>query len=146
MDCKELSKYFDDYILGELDPDIEIQLNEHISGCDRCQKEIEEKEKVIKFFKGLQRFEPSTEIYRRIKSRFVLSKKEKKLLWGIPRNLVYAMAAFCLGIVLMRAVDVLSLRMEESPKVEIRYEPTHKGLISDTIQFYSVPAKNLVKI
>ncbi len=145
MNCKEMKEYVDDYILGELDSAIEIQLNEHAVGCERCQSEIAEKEKVIKFFKGSHRFEPPTEMYRRISSRFVLSKKEKKILWNIPRSLVYVMAAFCFGVLLMRVVDVLSLRVEESPKVEMRYEPTHRGMISDTIQFYSVPAKNLVQ-
>lgn len=146
MNCKEMKEYVDDYILGELDSEIEIQLNEHAVGCEQCQREIAEKEKVIKLFEGSQRFEPPTEMYRRISSRFVLSKKEKKILWKIPRNLVYVMAAFCLGVLLMRTVDVLVLRGEESPQVEMRYESTPKGLISDTIQFYSVPAKNLVEI
>ena len=146
MNCNEMKEYIDDYILGELDPAIEIQFNEHAAACEQCQREIAEKEKVIKFFEGSQRFEPPTEMYRRISSGFVLSKKEKKPLWKIPRSLVYVMAAFCLGVLLMRTVDVLVLRVEESPKAEMKYESTPKGLISDTIQFYSVPAKNLVKI
>ncbi len=146
MECKETQKYFDDFILGELDPRIEIKINEHLTECKRCKKEFKKIESVITIMKRSKKFEPSTETYRRISSRITLPRKERRLVWGIPKSFVYAVAAFLLGIVVMRAIDVQIFSMQERPKIEVKYEPLRKEPFSDTVQFYAVPVKNLVKI
>lgn len=146
MKCNKIKQYFDDYILGELDPIIEIQVNEHFAECERCRKEIEKKEAVIRVFKNAKRFEPSDKTYRRIKAHIITPKKEKRLLWLFPKSFVYAAAAFLLGVILMRSIDILLFQTEESPKVEIRYEAPQKEPFSDTVQFYSAPPKNLARI
>lgn len=146
MDCKEIQKYFDDYILDELDSVIEIQVNEHLTECDNCQKELDAKEAVMNFLKNSQKFEPSNEIYSQISSKIRVPVKEKKIIWGLPRNLIYAAAAFIFGIAVMRTADILFFQIEEPPKVEIKYAPARKEPFSDTVQFYSVPPKNLAKI
>ncbi len=146
MDCKEIQKYFDDYILDELDSVIEIQVNEHLTECDNCQKELGEKEAVMNLLKDSQKFEPSNEVYNRISSKIRVPVKEKKIIWGLPKSLIYATAAFIFGIVVMRTADILFFPIEEPPKAEIKYAPVRKEPFSDTVQFYSVPVKNLAKI
>ena len=146
MDCKEIQKYFDDYILDELDSVIEIQVNEHLTECDNCQKELDAKEAVMNLLKDSQKFEPSNEIYSRINSKIRVPVKEKKIIWGLPRSLVYVAAAFLFGIAVMRTADILFFQIEEPPKVEIKYAPARKEPFSDTVQFYSAPPKNLAKI
>ncbi len=146
MDCKEIKEYFDDYILGELDPTIEIQIHGHLEECRKCQKNIEEREMFINQFRDSHKFRPSENAYRRIRSTILVPEKEKRLVWALPKKFVYAAAAFLLGIVLMRAIDVLIFPIEERPKAEVKYEPLRKEPYSDTVQFYFVPAKNLAKI
>jgi predicted anti-sigma-YlaC factor YlaD len=146
MNCKEIRKYFDDYILGELDPVIEIQVNEHLAECNNCQKELDDKETVMNFLKDSRKFEPSNEIYNRISSKIRVPVREKKNIWVLPKSLVYTAAAFLFGIIVMRTADILFFQVEESPKVEIKYEPARKEPFSDTVQFYSAPPKNLAKI
>jgi predicted anti-sigma-YlaC factor YlaD len=146
MNCEEVRKYFDDYILGEIEETIEIQVNEHLVDCKGCQKEFEEKEKLINLFMESQKFEPTDDIYRRIRNRIKMPKTDKKLFWGLSKNFAYTAVAFLFGVFLMRAVDVFFIQRTESPRVEIRYAPSHKEHYSDTIEFYSTPPKNLAKI
>jgi hypothetical protein len=146
MKCEERRKYFDDYILGELDPTIEIQINEHVLVCKDCQKEIEDREKTIVLFKGLRRFAPSNRVYKRIRNKIYVPRKEKNLLWGLPRSLIHMAAAFLFGLVLMRSIDFIFLETKESPKIETKQEHMRKSPFSDTVQFYSAPAEHLVRI
>lgn len=146
MNCKEIRKYFDDYILGELDPSIEIQVNEHLTECSNCQKGLDEKEAVMNLLKDSRKFEPSNEAYSRINSKIRVPVREKKIIWGLPKSLIYATAAFIFGIAVMRTADILFFQVAESPKAEIKYEPARKEPFSDTVQFYSAPPKNLAKI
>ena len=147
MNCDKLKKYYDDFILGEVDQALEIQINEHLAECKICQKEIEEREILLNLFKMSQKFKPSHEVYARVRDSIGVTRKEKKiLLWGLPRSFVYTVAAFLLGVVLMRTVDVLLFRPKEVSKVEIMREPQHRKPFSDTVQFYSAPSENLVKL
>jgi anti-sigma factor RsiW len=146
MNCEEIKKYLDDYILGEIDPVIEIQISEHLAECQNCQKEIKEREVVIESLKTSEKFEPPNEVYTKIKDDILIPRKEKRLLWGIPKRFSYAAASFVIGVILMHTADVLFLPVENAPKVEIRYEPTRKVPFSDTVQFHSAPAKNLARI
>ena len=65
MKCKEMQKHLDDYILGELDSVVEIQMNEHLAECKKCQKILEEKEAAMNVFRNTQRFEPAAGTSRR---------------------------------------------------------------------------------
>ncbi len=146
MKCKEMQKYFDDYILGELGSAIEMQMNEHLAECKKCQKILEDKEAVLDVFRNTQKFEPGAGTYGRIKKRIVMQKKPRGLFWVFPKSLVYVAASFVLGLVLMRTVDIIMLQRVKNPQVEMRYEPSRKEPFSDTVQFYSAPPKNLARI
>lgn len=146
MNCKDIRKYFDDYILGELDPAIEIQVNEHLAECDNCQKELDDKETMMNLLKDSQKFKTPDEVYSRISSKIRVPIREKKNIWVLPKSLVYTAAAFLFGIIVMRTADILFFQVTESPKAEIKYEPARKEPFSDTVQFYSAPPKNLAKI
>jgi len=146
MKCKEMHKYFDDYILGELDSVIEMQINEHLAECKMCRQILNDRETVINMIRNTQKFEPGAGTYDRIKSRIVIPKKEKRLFWIFPKSLIYVAASFVLGLILMRTVDIIALQRIKSPQVEMRYEPSHKEPFSDTVQFYSAPPKNLARI
>ena len=147
MKCDEMRKYFDDYILGDLDQSIEIRLNEHLFECKDCQKEIKEKETLADFLKTSQKFKPSGEVYRRIRDNIKVGKKDKRiLLWGFPRSFVYTVASFFLGIVLMRTIDMMSFRGEERLKVKAQYEFPLRVPFSDTVKFYAAPPENLARI
>jgi len=144
--CKEIKKYFDDYILGELDSDTEIQMNEHLSECKECAEELTKREAVFNIVRSSPRFEPSAEIFRRIKRQIFIQKKQRKLLWIFPKSFAYAVVAFLFGIALMKSLDVFILKPEQSPRVETKYETRHEEPFVDTVEFYYAPAKNLARI
>jgi len=146
MDCREIKRYLEDYIFGELDPIIEIQINAHLAECQQCSKDCEEKEKLINTFRESHRFAVPRDAYKRMQRGISVSKREKRFVWVFPKSLVFATAAFLLGIVLMRTIDVFILSLEERQKVEVRYEPLQREPFTDTVQFYTVPVKNLARI
>jgi hypothetical protein len=146
MKCAEFREFYDDYILHELEPEIEMQINEHLLDCDQCRKEISEREKIIDLFRKSQKFSPPVTLYRRISDGLGVVHKEKKPLFVLPKGLVYAAAAFVLGVVMTRAIDTLFLRVEQVSPVEVKQEQLRPMPFSDTVEFYSVPAKNLARI
>lgn len=144
--CREIKKYFDDYILADLDSDTEIQMNEHMSECKECAEELAKREAVFNIVKSSARFEPSAETFRRIKRQIFVRRKQSRLFRVFPKSVVYAAAAFLLGVVLMRSLDVLLLKPEQSPRVETKYETRYEEPFVDTVEFYHAPAKNLARI
>lgn len=146
MDCREIRRYLEDYIVGELDPTTEIQINEHLAECQQCSKDYEERGKLVNTFRESHRFAAPRDAYKRIQRDISVSKKEKRSVWIFPKSFVFATAAFLLGIVLMRTIDVFVLSLEERQKVEVRYEPLQREPFTDTVQFYTVPVKNLARI
>lgn len=146
MKCREIKTLFDDYILGELSPEFEIQINEHLSECKSCKKELQEKEVAIIAIKKSTVFEPSSESFRRIRKELPVPERPRNSIWLFPKQFVYALAAFLFGLVLMRSVDVLMFRQKEVPQAEIKYKTHHREPFVDTVEFYHAPAKNLARI
>lgn len=146
MKCREIKTLFDDYILADLDSDTEIQMNEHMSECKECAEELAKREAVFNIVKSSARFEPSAETFRRIKRQIFVRRKQSRLFRVFPKSVVYAAAAFFLGVVLMRSLDVLLFKPEQSPRVETKYETRYEEPFVDTVEFYYAPAKNLARI
>jgi anti-sigma factor RsiW len=144
MNCDRIKKYVDDYFLDELDQAVEMKVSEHLTKCPQCQKEFEKKEALINRLKDSLKLQPSQGVYKRI--RTIVKNdcvREKIKWWGLPRQFVYAAAAFLLGVVLMRAIDTIISETEQHPQVEMRYEVPEKA---DTVQFYSAPPKHLARM
>lgn len=146
MKCKEISNLLDDYILGEIIPEIEIQINEHIDECKSCKEELQEKETTIIAIKKSSLFKPSSEAFRRIKRELPLSGRSRNFIWFFPKRVVFAVTAFFLGLVFMRSLDVLIFRRNEVPQEGIKYETRHQEPFVDSVEFYYAPAKNVAKI
>lgn len=146
MKCQDIRSSLDDYILGELDPDTEIQMNEHLSECKECAEELTKKEAAFNIVKSSARFEPSAEPFRRIKRQIFIHRKQRRLFWIFPKSFAYAAVAFLFGIALMKSLDVFILKPAERPRVEIKYETRYKEPFIDTVEFYHAPAKNLARI
>jgi hypothetical protein len=51
-----------------------------------------------------------------------------------------------LGIVMTKAIDSLFVSVERTSPVEVKQEQLRPAPFSDTVEFYSVPAKNLARI
>lgn len=146
MKCAEVMKLLNEFVLEELDQETEIKVNEHCSQCNTCQKALNEQYAVADLLRSSERFEPSANLYRRVKSNIIVPEKEKRTFWGIPRSLVFAVAMFFLGVIVMRAVDVYVISMQPAAKNEIQTRPLRLEQRSDTVEFYTVPAENLARI
>jgi anti-sigma factor RsiW len=146
MKCLEISDYLIDYVLEELNPELQIQVNEHLAICKKCQAEVQQTQGFIDNFRGTARFEPTSEVYKKIAEQVRMPKPEHRRLFGIPRNFVFAFGTFLLGIVLTRSIDLFIVNARRPSRIEARQEAPRNMPFSDTVEFYSVPAKNLARI
>jgi predicted anti-sigma-YlaC factor YlaD len=147
MKCQEFRDHFDDYILGEVEPAIEIRINEHLLECDACRRDIEERETLYKDFRDIPKAGPPGSAFFRVKKSIRQPTRAKKPFYARWSLRTAALAAtFILGMVLMRGVDVVSLRNREKPTMETGIRPYYRIPYADTIKFYSAPAKNLARI
>ena len=147
MKCEEVKKFLNDYLLGELDPAIEIQINEHLNECANCQKDLKERENTVSILKDACRYAPAEEAYEKIRARLEPRKKARPV-WmpNWTKSLIFAAAAFLLGMVLMRTADILLIDAKQKPPIEAGYKPAYRIPFSDTIKFYTAPSKTLVKL
>lgn len=145
MKCSEVRKFLNDFVLEELDQETEIQVNEHCAQCARCQKVLTERYAVVNMLKRSERFEPPAHLYRRVKQHIFVPKKTLAF-WGMPRNLVFAMAMFFIGVVVTRAIDVYVMSMQPAAQKETQTQPLRLEHHADTVEFYTAPAENLARI
>ncbi len=145
MRCSDLKGHFVDYALGELAPEIEIQVNEHLAVCERCRVEYGPIEETINSLEGARRFAPPPSTFKRITARIPVPRQTYPRFFGIPKSLVFAFGAFFLGIILTRSIDSIIVGSRRKPDIEVRQEMPRKIPFSDTVEFYSVPAKNLAR-
>lgn len=146
MNCGDMKEYLIDYILEEMDPELQIQVNEHLAICDKCRAAAAETERMVDGFKGSARFKPVPEIYGAIAKRIRKPKPDRARLFGVPKSLVFALGAFLLGIVVTRSFETAINSRVEPSRIEVRQEVPRMAPFSDTVEFYSVPAKNLARI
>lgn len=54
MKCKEICALLSDYLDGELNEEIQGDVDEHLSTCDDCARELEQLERSLKILKRLK--------------------------------------------------------------------------------------------
>jgi anti-sigma factor RsiW len=146
MKCPEIENHLADYILGELCPELEIQVNEHLAVCEKCRGEARKTESLIDSFRDSVKFVPPQGVYDKIREQIKVREPQRTRNMGMPRRLVFAFGAFLLGVVMTRAVEEIAANAGQSVKIEVRHEKPSRMPSSDTVEFYSVPAKNLASI
>lgn len=147
MKCKKLVQYYDDFVLGELKPEEEMLVNNHIQECPACRMEIDGLEKMIAGFREAGALTPRPCVLRKIKGRLKAPHSAGRFLNAFPTRFAYALAAFILGMILMRTADVfLVKRVVETKEDMLQIEPLKKELLADSIYFHAAPAKNLARI
>jgi len=144
MKCADITGHLYDFVLEELDPDIEIQIHEHLAECVACRAAVQEIEKFTAALHDQTRFTPDRDVYRRIRCALPHQPKQKLFSW-LPMSVGYAIAAFLLGAVVMRAADFFIRGDEQTAEQKIQYEPLRKMPYADTVEFYAVPVENLVR-
>lgn len=147
MNCEETKKYLDDYILGEIDPSIEIQVNDHLATCKECRKELKESEMLLYFFKKSRKSRPDRAVFQRILSTKPATAGQRlHVERRSPAALLSVIASFFLGIVVMYSVNMFVVeRKPEGKAIEVRSAPARKVPLSDTVKFYYAPSKNLAQ-
>jgi len=145
MKCSDISGSIIDYLLEELAPELEIQMHEHLAICEKCRNELGQMEAVIDRIRFAERFRPMSEIYPKIMDQVKPRRGERKWFFGISRNLIYALGAFGLGILITSSVDAFLSRARQPERFEVRPQVPSKEPFSDTVEFYAVPAKNLIR-
>ncbi len=146
MTCSELKSHLVDYTLGELSPELEIRVNEHLAVCKKCSVLLKQIGDTVSGFEGSARFKPTPGVYTRIAEKITVLKPEPSRFLGMPKSMVFAFGAFMLGIVLTKSIDAIIISTRRVSGIEVRQEAPRRVPFSDTVEFYSVPAKNLARI
>jgi predicted anti-sigma-YlaC factor YlaD len=145
MKCASVKKLLDEYLLNELEPDVEMKINEHCALCTSCRNALDEFREVHETLKQVEPAHPSAGLYDRLIERMGRERSRHRFLWIFPRTFVYSAIAFFFGIVVMYSIENITLKRGLSESMDKQYEPTHHEIGSDTIAFYSVPAEHLVR-
>ena len=145
MRCSEIREYMFDHAVGELSPEIEIQVNEHLAACDECRAEMQSFEALANSMGGAARFRPAPRLYGRIAKQLRTPRRQVASLFGMDRNLVFALGAFLFGVILTRSIDAVVTRTGQPARIEVRQEEPGRTPFADTIEFYAVPARNLAR-
>jgi anti-sigma factor RsiW len=146
MNCREVNEYLDDLILGELSPEIEIKIRDHLETCASCGKELSTREAAAAFLRTDNTLTPGSHLYTRIAQQLPRAERNPT---GAPswlRTLAFATAAFVFGIICMRAADMFIMNTKLTPTAEARYRPVFRAPFSDTVLFHVAPSKHLVKL
>ncbi len=146
MKCIEIREFLFDLILSELDPEVEIKVNEHLAVCDECRAEFSRVDSVVLNLRRGTRFKPAPVVYERIAGSLTVPRRQRAKLLGLPRNLTYALGAFVFGLVLARSIDTVATKGRRPVRMEARQDEPRRVPFSDTVEFYAVPAKNLARI
>jgi hypothetical protein len=91
-------------------------------------------------------FKPVAEVYERIREQIRMPRPKPARFFGVSRSLVFALGAFLLGIIMTRSIDTIIRNRAQPSRIEVRQEVPRVAPFSDTVEFYSVPAKNLARI
>ena len=146
MKCSEIREHLFDHVMGELTPEIEMQVNEHLAVCGECREELQKVEALAKIMGNAARFSPAPRSYAKIAEQLRTPRRQAARLFGFDRNLVFALGAFLFGIVLTRSIDTVVAHTRQPVRIEVRQEEPGTTPFADTIEFYAVPARNLARI
>lgn len=145
-ECSEITNHLVDYVLAELEPEVEIQVNDHLAVCEACRFELQRRESIIEGFRNSAKYRPSSDLYSKIAGRFKVRESQRGRLLGVPRSLVFAFGAFVLGVVITSSIDRVIANVNRTSRMESWQQIPDTIPFSDTVEFYSVPAKNLASI
>jgi predicted anti-sigma-YlaC factor YlaD len=147
MDCSQLNKYLIDYLLEELEPVLEMKVNEHLNECSKCQKKMENMESFFTNIKEDKNIKADKKVLQNIKERIGIERKPLLLRFlNRPVKLYYAIATLVFGLLIMSVTDVINEKIKPQQKevkkeYKILYKPS--GTDSDSIVFYSAPSHRL---
>ena len=145
MKCVCAQELLDDYVLNELAPDIEMQLNTHLDGCVPCRKALREREECLAEMESNMELDLPASAFKRIEGSRPLRRRKSRFLWIFPTQVVYTLGAFLLGIIIMRIVDAVLIDRSEESQVEMYRVPAYREPSTDTVHFYTAPAKHLAR-
>ena len=66
MKCQELLKVLNEYVEGDIDPDVCHELEKHLAGCNPCKVVIDNIRKTISLYKNDQVYELPADFKQRL--------------------------------------------------------------------------------
>jgi anti-sigma factor RsiW len=91
MQCNSAAAMLGAYLDGEVPPDQEAVIQEHLGGCIHCSSEIAEMARLQRSLCGARRhFAPSAEFRRKVQKQMPSPKRRSWLVWSMPVGAVFA--------------------------------------------------------
>ncbi len=113
MDHETVMDLFSEYMEGDLDPERDAQVREHLAGCKQCEKEYEQFRATFETMRSLPSVPPPEDldknIKRRIRSRsrgkFFAATHEPNIVYRVPYEFIslilILIALMCLYVMTM---------------------------------------------
>ena len=135
MDHQSAIELFDDYLDGELSEALSRKLEQHLDGCESCQKELEELEQTLDIMGSLSKVEPPSEFVGKVQQR--INKRSRGRFFGgqekLLRRIPFEWVSFVI-IVIMLVMYLMTVaqqpRIKPSPdsgKTEHIHQPKKKA-------------------
>jgi len=145
VNCKQLKEHIIDYLLGELDTMLEMRINEHLSVCENCKKEVENMETLFEKISDKKELLPHKKAFQLVKKRIKIENRFNHFSFiRRPIKLYYAIATLFLGILLTSLsfilIDKGTIQQEE---IKSSYKTKYEYPTPDSITFYTAPSRRL---
>ena len=66
MKCKDLLAQLSNYVDGEIDPKVCVELEKHLADCDPCRVVLDTLKRTVTLYKGNEPFELPLEVHDRL--------------------------------------------------------------------------------
>ena len=144
-DCEHIQDFMDEYLAGELSPEQERKVIEHVDSCPYCAEAFRKEKQLRDMFSAMERKKPPPEleaaVMRRLEQEKAETKPEKRgsaWILTIPRIRIAMGAAAAViiaavGIHIMNSPDRLAPRRTESTVNEFTYDPSNGTMATGNV-------------
>lgn len=85
MDHRAAQDLFSEYLEGELSPEAQAEVAEHLQGCPGCQKELEVFRQTLRSLSGLRQLPPPDDFSKKVQQR--IQRRSRGRFFGAERAL-----------------------------------------------------------
>lgn len=131
MRCKDVKRLLSSYIDGEISMDKKKEVEEHLSYCYECRKELIILRKILKEIHNIPEVSPSENFSEKLWIKYISQNKETSLTNNLKRFLLFIGATVIfVGIIFVIRAYINNLIKQSAPNHYLYYELHGKMLTS----------------
>lgn len=127
MRCDQINEWMSDHLDGQLNPDQERLLQEHLAGCDGCRRTLAELSQTVALLQGLPPVDPPAHLMNQLHAQ--LKQEKNRTIWtlfSLPQTRVAIAAGF---VILVSLVGLRELYRGRSVQFSEETRPAPSGVL-----------------